>query len=84
MNEPRARVLPGYLNSGSGRGHTRWEAAHAGFERVRMPDRMHPDCNAWCRTLEVTLNADPAGESCVLLAAHSFGWLMSMRKGGAA
>ncbi|MFC4702077.1 MULTISPECIES: RBBP9/YdeN family alpha/beta hydrolase [Paraburkholderia] len=75
MNKPRMLVLPGYMNSGPGHWQTRWEATHAGFERVRMPDWMHPDCNAWCRTLEATLNADAAGEGGVLLAAHSLGCL---------
>jgi uncharacterized protein len=75
MNEPRVLVLPGYMNSGPGHWQTRWEAVHAGFERVNMPDWMHPDCDAWCRTLEATLTAASAGEGGVLLAAHSGGSL---------
>ncbi len=81
MNDPTVLVLPGYMNSGPGHWQTRWEAAHAGFARVSMPDWMHPDCDAWCRTLEAALsagsaaNADLAGEGGVLLAAHSLGCL---------
>ena len=81
MNEPRVLVLPGYMNSGPGHWQTRWEEVHAGFARVSMADWMHPDCDAWCRTLEAALSAgsaehaDAAGEGGVLLAAHSLGCL---------
>ncbi|WP_322106385.1 RBBP9/YdeN family alpha/beta hydrolase [Paraburkholderia sp. J41] len=75
MNATRVLVLPGYMNSGPGHWQTRWEAAHAGFTRVPMPDWDHPECGAWCATLEQTLAAVEAGEGGVLLAAHSLGCL---------
>ncbi len=65
-------VLPGYLNSGEGHWQTRWEAAHAHFARVRMPDWEHPVRDEWCRTLDAALAAAHAP---VLLAAHSLGCL---------
>jgi uncharacterized protein len=76
MIEPRVLVLPGYMNSGPGHWQTRWEDAHANFTRVRMPDWMHPDCDAWCRTLERAVEeAADSAEAGVLLAAHSLGCL---------
>lgn len=74
-SEPRVLVLPGYMNSGPGHWQTRWEAAHTGFERLRMPDWMHPDCDAWCAVLEAALAAEAGGGRSVLLAAHSLGCL---------
>ena len=71
-SETRVLVLPGYMDSGPGHWQTRWEAAHAGFTRVRMPDWMHPDCDAWCATLEAAVARAPAG---VRVAAHSLGCL---------
>ncbi|WP_395070960.1 RBBP9/YdeN family alpha/beta hydrolase [Paraburkholderia silvatlantica] len=65
-------VLPGYMDSGPGHWQTRWEAAHAGFARVQMPDWMHPDCEAWCAALEVAVQRASAG---VRFAAHSLGCL---------
>ncbi|PYE13807.1 hypothetical protein C7410_14312 [Paraburkholderia silvatlantica] len=65
-------VLPGYMDSGPGHWQTRWEAAHAGFARVQMPDWMHPDCEAWCAALEAAVQRAPAG---VRFAAHSLGCL---------
>ncbi|WP_415914267.1 RBBP9/YdeN family alpha/beta hydrolase [Paraburkholderia sp. J67] len=75
MSEPRVLVLPGYMNSGPGHWQTHWEAAHAGFERVEMPDWMQPDCDAWCAALDAALASQPADEASVLLAAHSLGCL---------
>lgn len=75
MKATRVLVLAGYMNSGPGHWQTRWEAAHANFTRVPMPDWNHPDRDAWCATLEATLQALPAEAGGVLLAAHSLGCL---------
>ncbi|WP_322071802.1 RBBP9/YdeN family alpha/beta hydrolase [Paraburkholderia bannensis] len=78
MSEPRVLVLPGYMNSGPGHWQTRWEAAHTGFERLQMPDWMHPDCDAWCAVLEAALEQEAGADGnagSVLLAAHSLGCL---------
>ncbi|PLZ00341.1 hypothetical protein CY652_21490 [Burkholderia sp. WAC0059] len=72
MIEHKVLVVPGYLNSGEGHWQTRWEAAHPGFARVRMPDWAHPDCDAWCEALDAAVAAAGAP---VLLAAHSLGCL---------
>lgn len=71
-SETAVLVLPGYMDSGPGHWQTRWEAAHAGFTRVQMPDWMHPDCEAWCAALEAAVQRAPAG---VRFAAHSLGCL---------
>ncbi|MBB3261205.1 hypothetical protein F4827_006114 [Paraburkholderia bannensis] len=75
ISEPRVLVLPGYMNSGPGHWQTRWEGAHRGFQRLRMPDWMHPECDAWCAALEAALCAETGGAGSVLLAAHSLGCL---------
>lgn len=76
MNEEqRVLVLPGYMNSGPGHWQTRWEDAHAGFSRVQMPDWDHPDCDAWCRALDLAVGEATAAGARVLLAAHSLGCL---------
>ncbi|TDV04626.1 RBBP9/YdeN family alpha/beta hydrolase [Paraburkholderia caballeronis] len=72
MNERSVLVVPGYLDSGEGHWQTRWEALHADFRRVRMPDWLHPDRDAWCRALDAAV---AAANGRVLLAAHSLGCL---------
>jgi uncharacterized protein len=76
MNEERrVLVLPGYMNSGPGHWQTRWEDTHAGFSRVQMPDWDHPECDAWCRALDLAVGHAAAAGGRVLLAAHSLGCL---------
>jgi len=70
-SETPVLVLPGYMNSGPGHWQTRWEAAHAGFARVQMPDWMHPDCEAWCATLEAAVQRAPAGAEVAVSAMNS-------------
>ncbi|CAB3748917.1 RBBP9/YdeN family alpha/beta hydrolase [Paraburkholderia solisilvae] len=75
QKEPNVLVLPGYLDSGPGHWQTRWEATHASFSRVRMPDWAHPVREDWCRTLDAAVAAVPADGAPVVFAAHSLGCL---------
>ncbi|MDE1183761.1 alpha/beta hydrolase [Paraburkholderia sp.] len=67
-------VLPGYEDSDEPHWQTRWEALNPAFTRVQMPDWMHPDRDAWCRTLDAAVAAC-APTRPVLFAAHSLGCL---------
>jgi serine hydrolase len=75
QKEPNVLVLPGYLDSGPGHWQTRWEAAHASFSRVRMPDWAHPVRDDWCRALDAAVTAAASDGAPVVLAAHSLGCL---------
>jgi predicted alpha/beta hydrolase family esterase len=75
QKEPNVLVLPGYLDSGPGHWQTRWEAAHASFSRVRMPDWEQPVRDDWCRTLDAAVTAAASDGAPVVFAAHSLGCL---------
>lgn len=71
----RVLIVPGLNNSGPGHWQSRWEALHAGFERVQQTRWDQPDLPVWSRKLAQALRhkAQPT-----LLVTHSFGCLTSV------
>jgi hypothetical protein len=65
-------LIPGIHGSGPAHWQSRWEALHAGVQRVRQHDWDHPVCADWVAGIDraVHVQAEP-----VVLVAHSLGCL---------
>jgi predicted alpha/beta hydrolase family esterase len=63
-------TVPGYENSGPEHWQSLWEAANPSFVRVEQADWFAPRREAWVKTLDATVAAQPGP---VVLVAHSLG-----------
>lgn len=76
LSEYRVLVVPGLHGSGAAHWQTRWEQLYPAFERVEQDDWSTPDLPRWSQRMVQVLEQS---EKPVLIVAHSFGCLTTMR-----
>ncbi|HVL07687.1 MAG TPA: alpha/beta hydrolase, partial [Burkholderiaceae bacterium] len=79
----RVLTVPGLYGSGPGHWQSRWEALHPDWQRVEQKDWSQPSLYLWAERVGQVVaqarHAVPGGAGKVLLLAHSFGCLASLR-----
>ncbi|WP_428851142.1 RBBP9/YdeN family alpha/beta hydrolase [Imbroritus primus] len=82
----RVLTVPGLYGSGPGHWQSRWEALHPDWQRVEQKDWSQPSLHLWAERVGAAVaqarqaRSDGAGGAGkVLLLAHSFGCLASLR-----
>lgn len=83
----RVLTVPGLYGSGPGHWQSRWEALHPDWQRVGQKDWSRPSLYLWAERVgeaialatAETERVSPGGASGILLLAHSFGCLASLR-----
>lgn len=79
----RVLTVPGLYGSGPGHWQSRWETLHPDWQRVEQKDWSQPSLYLWAERVGEAIaqarHAAPGEAADILLLAHSFGCLASLR-----